>query len=97
MANYGEYEIVERIDSSADAVIEKIGDAEIAITNKAPITKEVIDSCPNLKFVSVLATGYNIVDVKYAHEKGITVCNVPAYSTNCTSQYAIALMLEKCL
>ena len=94
LANYGEFEIIERVDGGADAVVEKIGDAEIAITNKAPITKEVIDACPNLKYVSVLATGYNIVDVDYAKTKGIAVSNVPAYSTNCTSQYAIALMLE---
>lgn len=53
-----------------------------------------MDACPNLKLISVLATGYNIIDVEYAHKKGIIVCNVPAYSTNCTSQYAIALMLE---
>ena len=53
-----------------------------------------MDACPNLKLVSVLATGYNIVDIDYAKEKGIVVSNVPAYSTMSTSQYAIALMLE---
>lgn len=54
----------------------------------------MIDACPTLKMISVLATGYNIIDVDYAHEKGIIVSNVPAYSTMSTSQHAIALMLE---
>ena len=53
-----------------------------------------MDACPNLKLVSVLATGYNIIDTEYAAKRGVTVCNVPAYSTNSTSQFAIALLLE---
>lgn len=94
LGNYGKYEVNDRIDNNTEEIIRKLGDAEIAITNKAPITKEIMDACPNLKMVSVLATGYNIIDVDYAREKGVIVCNVPAYSTNCTSQFAIALMLE---
>lgn len=76
--------------------INRIGDAEIVFTNKTPITKEVFDACPNIKFIAVLATGYNVVDVAYAKEKGIPVSNVPTYGTDCVSQFAIALLLELC-
>ena len=74
----------------------RIGDAEVAITNKTPITKEVFQACPDLKYVAVLATGYNVVDVAYAREKGIAVSNVPTYGTDSVSQFAIALLLELC-
>ena len=74
----------------------RIGDAEIAITNKTPITAEIMDVCPNLRFISVLATGFNIVDVKYAAKKGIVVSNVPSYGTASVAQFSIALLLEIC-
>ena len=61
------------------------------------VTRKVIDSCPNLKLITVLATGYNVVDVAYAKEKGIPVCNVPNYGGYSVSQFTIALMLEACL
>lgn len=76
--------------------IARIGDAEIVFTNKTPISRAVIDACPNLKFLSVLATGYNVVDVDYAREKGIPVTNVPAYGTAAVGQFTIALLLEIC-
>jgi glycerate dehydrogenase len=76
--------------------INRIGDAEIVFTNKTPITKEVLDACPNIRFIAVLATGYNVVDVAYAKEKGIPVSNVPTYGTDSVSQFAIALLLELC-
>lgn len=76
--------------------IARIGDAEVVYTNKTPITKKVIDACPNLKMISLLATGYNVVDVAYAKEKGIPVTNVPVYGTSSVSQFAIALLLEVC-
>ncbi|MCR5229255.1 MAG: D-2-hydroxyacid dehydrogenase, partial [Solobacterium sp.] len=71
-------------------------DADIVLTNKCPIDREVIEACPNLKYISVLATGYNVVDIAYAREKGITVSNVPTYGTAAVGQYAIALLLEIC-
>lgn len=74
----------------------RIGEAEIAVVNKTPISCATIDACPNLKLIAVLATGYNVVDYKYAKEKGIPVCNVPAYGTASVSQYSIALLLEIC-
>lgn len=76
--------------------IARIGDAEIVLTNKTPITKRVIDACPNMKFIAMLATGYNVVDVAYAKEQGIPVSNVPVYGTYSVSQFAIALLLEIC-
>ena len=75
---------------------ERIGDAEIAVTNKTPITRAVIDACPNLRAIAVLATGYNIVDTAYARTKDIPVMNVPVYGTDNVAQYAIALLLEAC-
>lgn len=77
-------------------IAERIGDAEIAVTNKTPITRTVIDACPNLRAIAVLATGYNIVDTAYAREKDIPVMNVPVYGTDNVAQYAIALLLEAC-
>jgi len=76
--------------------IDRIVDADIVFTNKTPITGAVIDSCPNLKFISVLATGYNVVDCAHAKQKGIPVSNVPTYGTASVSQFAIALLLEIC-
>ena len=76
--------------------IERIGDAEAIYTNKTPITKKIIEACPNLKFIGVLATGYNVVDVDAAKEHGIAVCNIPTYGTDAVAQFAIALLLEVC-
>jgi len=93
----GELKIYDRSSlTDENEAIERIGDATIAFTNKTPITKKVIDACPNLKFIGVLATGYNIIDIAYAKEKGIPVSNVPVYGTNSVSQFAIALLLEIC-
>lgn len=78
-------------------VIARIGDAELVYTKKVPITKNIIDACPSVKFINMLATGYNIIDVVYAKEKGIPVANIPTYGSAAVSQYAIALMLEACL
>ena len=88
------YDRVSYVDSPL--IAEKLGDAEIAIVNKTPITRQTIDRCPNLRFIAVLATGYNIVDVDYAREKGIPVANVPVYGSRSVSQFAIAMLLEAC-
>jgi len=77
-------------------IAERIGDAEIAVTNKTPLTRAVIDACPHLKAIAVLATGYNVVDTTHAREKDIPVMNVPVYGTDNVAQYAIALLLEAC-
>ena len=80
----------------APIIVERIGDAEVVVLNKTPITKATIDACPNMKCIAVLATGYNVVDYNYAKEKGIIVQNVPTYGTASVSQYSIALLLEIC-
>ena len=76
--------------------VQRIGDAEIVITNKTCITREVLDACPSVRYIGVLATGYDAVDIAAAKEKGIPVCNVPAYGTMSVSQFSIALLLEIC-
>lgn len=82
--------------TSKDKIVDRIGDAEIVYTNKTPITKATLDACPNIRFIGVLATGYNIVNTEAAKAKGIPVTNVPTYGTDAVSQFAIALLLELC-
>ena len=94
MKKYGELTVYDR--TPAEEVVNRIGNAEVVFTNKTPITKETMDACPDLKFISVLATGYNVIDVNYAKEKGIVVSNIPTYGTDCVGQFAIALLLEIC-
>ena len=93
----GELVVYDRTSyEESDLVAERIGDADVAILNKTPISKATMDQCPNLKLIAVLATGYNVVDIAYAKEKGIPVCNVPNYGGYSVSQFAIALLLEIC-
>ncbi len=82
--------------TAKDEVIERIGESEIVITNKTVIDKEVMDACPSIRYICVLATGYNIVDTAYAEKKGILVSNVPSYAKDSVSQYTMALLLELC-
>ena len=77
-------------------IAERIGDAQIAVINKTPISRATMDACPNLNAIAVLATGYNVVDVEAAKEKGIVVMNVPTYGTQIVGQYAVGLLLEIC-
>ncbi|MCC2725963.1 D-2-hydroxyacid dehydrogenase [Blautia massiliensis] len=90
----GENTIYDR--TPVELVEERIGDAEIVITNKTPIDKEIFEKCQNIKYVGVLATGYNVVDVNTAAEKGIPVCNIPTYGTTAVAQMVFALLLEIC-
>ena len=76
--------------------IVRLSGAEIAVTNKTPITRRVIDACPRLRYITMLATGYNVVDAAYAREKGIPLSNIPTYGTAAVGQFAIALLLEIC-
>lgn len=76
--------------------IARLQGAEVAVTNKTPISKRVIDACPDLKFITMLATGYNVVDYNYAKEKGIPLSNIPTYGTASVGQFAIAMLLEIC-
>lgn len=74
----------------------RIQDAEIIVTNKVPITRALLEQCPGIRYVSVLATGYNVVDLKATTERGIPVSNVPAYSTAAVGQFTIGMLLEIC-
>ncbi len=82
--------------TETEKIKERIADAEIVIVNKTKIDKTVLDDCPSIKYIGVLATGYNNVDVEYAKEKGVLVANVPTYGTFAVGQFAIALLLEIC-
>ena len=97
LAKLGDLTVYDRTPVNDEAeIIRRIGDAEMVYTNKTPISRRVIDACPNMKFISMLATGYNVVDYVYAKEKGIPVTNVPTYGTASVSQFSIALLLEVC-
>ena len=79
-----------------ELIVERIGDAQIVLLNKTPITAATLDACPGIKLICVLATGYNVVDCDAARERGIPVCNVPAYGTAAVAQFTFALLLELC-
>ena len=93
----GEFIVYDRSSlTDEDEAIARIREAEIVITNKTPITKRVLDSCPSIRYIGVLATGYNVVDYAYAAKKGIPVTNVPGYGTDTVAQFTFALLLEIC-
>jgi glycerate dehydrogenase len=80
----------------ADKVLSRARDADILLTNKTPLSAETLEKLPRLRFISVLATGYNVVDVAAARQRGIPVSNVPVYGTDSVAQYVFALVLELC-
>lgn len=82
--------------TAPEEAIERIGNAEIIFINKFPVTAELLDACPNIKLICVLATGYNVVDCQAAKSRGVTVCNVPDYGTAAVAQFTISLLLELC-
>lgn len=91
----GEVTVYDRTSyTDKQEIIERIGDAEAILTNKTPITADVLKACPQLTYIGVLATGYNVVDLAAAKEQGITVTNIPSYSTNAVTQATFALLLE---
>ncbi len=94
MEALGELTVYDR--SRPEEVASRIGDADIVFTNKTPVTRETMDACPNIRFIGVLATGYNIVDVGCAKEKGIPVCNASSYGTTAVAQLVFAHLLEVC-
>ena len=80
--------------TAPEDVIVRIGDASVILTNKTVISADVMAACPNLRYIGVLATGYNVVDIAEAKKRGIVVTNVPAYSTPTVAQFTMALLLE---
>ena len=93
-AALGELTVYDR--TAPEDVAARIGDAEVVFINKVRLTDDIFAACPNLKLVSILATGYNIVDLAAAKRRGITVCNVPGYSTRAVVQMTFALLREIC-
>ncbi|MBE0600653.1 MAG: D-2-hydroxyacid dehydrogenase [Firmicutes bacterium] len=94
LENFGELTVYDR--TSEDKILERMKDAEVVYTNKTPISKSTIAACPNLKYIGVLATGYNVVDVEAAKERNIPVSNIPVYGTAAVAQMVFALLLEVC-
>ena len=96
LAALGDLTVYDRTPYEDAEIIRRIGDAQIVYTNKTPVSRAAIEACPQLEMIGVLATGYNVVDVAAAREKGIPVCNIPTYGTDAVGQFAIALLLEIC-
>ena len=92
---FGEVTLYQRTETEAET-IERIGDSEIVLVNKVPITEAVLAACPGIRLICVQATGYNIVDCDACARRGIPVTNVPAYGTAAVAQFTMALILELC-
>lgn len=93
-ASLGELTVYDRTQN--DEIISRIGDAEIVITNKTPLDENVFAKCPSIRYVGVLATGYNVVDIDAASARNIVVTNIPTYGTTAVAQFTFALLLEVC-
>lgn len=92
----GNLTVYDRTEHNSEEILERIGNAEIVLTNKVPLIKATLDKVPNLKYIGVTATGYNVVDTEYAKKKNIIVANVPTYSTQSVAQFTMGLLLEMC-
>ena len=90
----GDLTVYDRSDK--EQLIPRVADADIILANKVPLTDRVLSELPKLRFVSVLATGYNVVDISAARQLGIDVSNVPVYGTDSVAQFVFALLLEHC-
>ncbi len=90
----GDVQVYDR--TPADQIVARIGDAQAVIVNKVPITAQTMDACPSIRYIGVLATGYNVIDVAAAKQRGIVVTNIPTYGTAAVAQMAFALLLEVC-
>ena len=77
-------------------IMERIGDADAVLVSSVPLGREVIENCPSIRYIGVLSTGYDGVDIQAARERNIPVCNIPTYGTDSVSQFTIALLLEIC-
>lgn len=95
LEQFGELIVYDRTETEAEAA-ERIGNAEIILINKFPITESLLAACPSIRLICVQATGYNVVDCAAAKRRNIPVCNVPAYGTASVAQFTMALILELC-
>ena len=91
---FGDVTVYDR--TPAELIVPRIGDADVILLNKTPITDETLAACPSVKLICVLATGYNVVDCDAAKNRNIPVCNVPAYGTAAVAQFTFSLLLELC-
>ena len=96
LSQFGNLTVFDRTSYNNKDIINNIGDAQIIFTNKTPLNLDVLSEVPSVKYIGVLATGYNVVDTKTAKKLGITVTNVPDYSSNAVAQFTMALLLELC-
>ena len=95
LSEFGEVDIYPRL-ADPEETARRIGDAQVVLINKTPVDAVLLDRCPKLKLVCVLATGYNVVNCEAAKDRGVTVCNVPAYGTTAVAQFTFGLLLELC-
>ena len=95
LEQFGEVTVYDRTATPEDTVA-RIGNAQIVLVNKVPITEAVLNACPSVKLICCLSTGYNVVDIEAAKFRGIPVCNVPDYGTAAVAQFTFALILELC-
>ncbi len=77
-----------------ELVVDRISDSELILLNKVSITRAIVERCPKLKYIGVLATGYNVIDLQACHDHGVTVTNIPAYSTDAVAQHVFAFVLS---
>lgn len=92
ISKLGDLKVYDR--TPENKILERVGDAELVFTNKTPLREDILKEMPRLKYIGVLATGYNVVDVDYAKANGVIVANVPGYGTASVVQMTIALLLE---
>ncbi len=92
LGEYGEYKVYDR--TNEEDILPRCKGADIIITNKTPLTKETLEKLPDVKFIDLLSTGYNIADIYYARERNIPVSNVPSYSTQAVAQLSFAFILQ---
>ncbi|MEW4925540.1 D-2-hydroxyacid dehydrogenase [Algibacter sp. 2305UL17-15] len=93
---FGDVTVYDRTQYNTKDILKNIGDAEVIFTNKTPLNSDVINKAPNIKYIGVLATGYNVVDVESAKNSNIIVTNIPDYSSKAVSQFTMGLLLELC-
>ena len=96
LKKFGDLVVYDRTAFDETSILNAIGDAEIIFTNKTPLSSKLLEKLPNLKYIGVLATGYNVVDVLAAKKMNIVVTNIPAYGTKAVAQFVLGLLLEIC-
>lgn len=95
ISELGNFEVYDRTPEKK--ILERAEGADILLTNKTPLKRKIIEALPDLKYIGILATGYNVVDIEAAAENNVIVTNAPDYSTNAVAQFTIALILEAAL